>query len=253
MNSAATGRTSIRSKPERLLRLCVLLLCGGLSGMVLAETIEVPPTLVAQWQEQGQVFLLVDTRPAHQFGFKHIRGALNVPAFAIGDKPLPKASVIVVYDAGAGAAESAKAADSLEAMGFARVYRMEGGMTAWQAEGLPIVVEPGPTDAPLVEMLPVESLDRLLETNTEVTVVDLRPIAVYRDGHLPGALAARDLSELRQKVVGIDRKQIVVLYDAGDGKAGDLGEQLRRDGYRAVKTLYGGMKAWSDKGLRIEK
>lgn len=83
---------------------------------------------------------IVDVRTAEEFAKGHLRDAKNIPladlAARIGELEKSKArSVVVVCQAGA---RADKAVRQLAAAGFEDVVSLEGGLTAWQAAGLPV-------------------------------------------------------------------------------------------------------------------
>jgi len=213
----------------------------------------VTPAQVARWQEEGQIILFVDTRPQPIFDLKHARGAMNLPAFAFASKPLPRSARVVLYDAGAGSTDAEKAAAVLQSKGQPEFYVMEGGLTAWEAASLPIVVLPGPAVAPLVEPLGAEELLRVIDAGDKVTILDLRPADLYRQSRVPGAVPASTETLLEDALRGAAPADLIVVYDDGGGEGKDTAEKLRRRGLRAVKYLYGGMVAWREKNLRVER
>lgn len=83
----------------------------------------------------------VDVRPAQDYAAGHIRDARNIPLPELKarsselDKFKSK-TVIVVCSSGS---QSAKAVGQLKSAGFGEVYRLDGGLAAWQAQGLPTV------------------------------------------------------------------------------------------------------------------
>lgn len=82
--------------------------------------------------------VIVDVRVPEDFAAGHLREAKNIPlkelAARIGelDKSHP---VLVVCTAGV---QSVKGAVQLAQAGFAEVYSLDGGFSAWQAQGLPV-------------------------------------------------------------------------------------------------------------------
>jgi rhodanese-related sulfurtransferase len=87
---------------------------------------------------QGKT-LIIDVREADQFAAAHLRDARNIPLKELSkritelDKFKSKA-VIVVCQSGV---QSAKATGQLKSAGFNEVYSLNGGLLAWQAQGLP--------------------------------------------------------------------------------------------------------------------
>jgi len=87
---------------------------------------------------QGAV--VVDVRDQAQFETGHIVDALNIPATELAgqlDKKLKKAnSIIIVCDTGM---RSGQAVTSLRKGGNDTVFNLQGGLTAWRGENLPVV------------------------------------------------------------------------------------------------------------------
>ena len=102
----------------------------------------ISPERVREWQSGGEEFLLVDARDPVQFAQEHLPGAINVPYVDIragGNLP-PKDATIVVYCSDAECPISRYAYQSLEALGYSRVYDMRAGLQGWKAEGYPTVI-----------------------------------------------------------------------------------------------------------------
>ncbi len=120
----------------------VLLASGGMLLWPHLQTRGRKVTLLQATQmiNQGKTVVL-DVRNAEDFAGGHIRGALNIP---LADLPkrvgeLEKSrskNVIVVCQAGV---NSARAGAQLGKAGFNEVYSLAGGLSAWQAQGLPVV------------------------------------------------------------------------------------------------------------------
>lgn len=83
---------------------------------------------------------VVDVRSAEEFAAGHLRDAKNIPlpdlTARIGELEKSKGrSVVVVCQSGA---RADKAVRQLAAAGFDDVVSLDGGLTAWQAAGLPV-------------------------------------------------------------------------------------------------------------------
>lgn len=88
---------------------------------------------------QGKA-LFVDVRDPAEFALGHVRDAKNLPL-----KELPQRigeldkfkgkTIVVVCQAGQ---QSTAAASRLKKAGFNEVYSLNGGLAAWQAQGLPV-------------------------------------------------------------------------------------------------------------------
>jgi thioredoxin len=97
----------------------------------------VTPLEAAELRKQGQI-VFVDTRDEATYGRAHLPGAVNLPAEQIGSRlaelhMLPGAPVLYCR-----AGDKAKALTEQLANEGIQVAFLEGGILAWEAEGLPI-------------------------------------------------------------------------------------------------------------------
>lgn len=96
------------------------------------------PAKAAELQAKGQA-IIVDVREDSEWQAGHIPGAIHIP---LGDlsqrlpelKSLQHGSIITQCRSGK---RSAQAQAALKSAGFTDVYNLEGGLQAWQAQGLP--------------------------------------------------------------------------------------------------------------------
>ncbi len=92
-----------------------------------------------QMINQGKT-LVLDVREPAEFAAGHLRDAKNIPLKELPQRlsELEKAkakNVIVMCQSGA---RSPKAASVLNKAGFTSVFNLNGGLAAWQAQGMPI-------------------------------------------------------------------------------------------------------------------
>src|SRR6478672_2114241 len=91
-----------------------------------------------QMLNQGKSVVL-DIRDQADFAAGHIRDARHIPLKELKSRiseldKFKSKSVIVVCSSGS---RSARAASVLKSAGFGEVYSLDGGLAAWQAQGLP--------------------------------------------------------------------------------------------------------------------
>lgn len=120
--------------------LCALLSGGALLWPFIAQRGSKLSLLQAtQLINQGRA-IVVDVRSPKEFAMGHMREARNIPLKELPQRvseldKLKSKSVIVVCSTGV---QSARAGSVLKKAGFTEVYGLNGGMAAWQAQGLPV-------------------------------------------------------------------------------------------------------------------
>jgi rhodanese-related sulfurtransferase len=92
-----------------------------------------------QLMNQGKA-VIVDVRDAAGFAAGHVRDAKNIPLKELPNRvaeleKFKSKTVIVVCQSGM---QSAKATSILKKAGFNEVVSLTGGLSAWQAQGLPV-------------------------------------------------------------------------------------------------------------------
>jgi rhodanese-related sulfurtransferase/DNA-binding HxlR family transcriptional regulator len=102
-----------------------------------------------------------------------------------------------------------------------------------------------------LEPVPREELVRRLRRR-DVVLLDVRPTAEYRAGHIAGARSI-PIEELTRRLRGVSKDSRVVAYCRGPYCvfADDAVRTLRRRGYQAAR-LEDGFPEWRDAGLPVE-
>lgn len=120
----------------------ILLLSGGALAWPHLQRRGSKVTLLQATQmiNQGKTIVL-DVREPGEFAAGHLRDAKNIPLKELPQRlgELEKAktkNVIVMCQSGV---RSPKAASLLNKAGFTSVFNLNGGLAAWQAQGMPIV------------------------------------------------------------------------------------------------------------------
>jgi molybdopterin/thiamine biosynthesis adenylyltransferase/rhodanese-related sulfurtransferase len=119
---------------------------NGAETKIKAVVEEIEPFEAQQEIEGGDV-VLIDTREPHEYQEAHLDGGKLVPPGLLRDEiaaaaPDKSARTILYCRSGN---RSYKAAEQLEALGYADVASMAGGIIAWQEQGLPVLAAEGMT------------------------------------------------------------------------------------------------------------
>ena len=209
---------------------------------------------------------LVDVRGPAAFEQGHIEGAVNIPADTLTTKRLPKQKSVVLVDDSLGLRRARQAAEHLAGGGMRKVFILDGGLVAWQAEGYPLV---GIGNYRKVRMVTPEELTWARENRAPLQVLDLREQKERELAPLvevvvvTGATLTERIIRLRERFKGeaksaparkLERSAttVVILPLAGDG-TGAL-EKAVRDLPGDVRYLEGGQAAWManpDKRLKL--
>ncbi len=192
--------------------------------------------------------LVVDVRTDLQFDEAHIPGALCLTVLragfgsklawlAGGERPL----VMVGRDD-----EDARHAVSLAAaVGIPRLAgHLAGGMTSWREEGR--LVERS-------DRLTVEELhERWAPDGTDLQVLDVRELAEWEEGHLPGAVHV-PYHDLDRLPAAIDPARPVAVLCASGERAAVGASLLSHHGAREViHVIEGGVGTWQRHGWPVE-
>jgi rhodanese-related sulfurtransferase len=88
----------------------------------------------------------------------------------------------------------------------------------------------------------------------DATVIDVRDANEFATGHV---LGAKNVPLARMETAGADvvkkKDRPVILYCDGGERAGKALATLKKQGFSRVANLSGGIKAWQDAGLPVEK
>lgn len=224
---------------------------------------------VAAWQAQGRAvtvlpqmnvrevamhrsgsmnsLLVLDIRDATEWASGHIPGAVNRPAGEIAQgtvAPIPVADPVAVV-CGSGY-RSSVAASILQARGFPNVINVTGGMAAWEAAALPTVQAP-----PIPSEISVAQFDGACGA-PDTQLLDVRWPDEWTEGHAPRAVLI-PLDELLERKGELDPTRPVVTVCRSGRRSLAAAELLLGAGFPDVRSLAGGMIAWREAGLPVER
>lgn len=204
------------------------------------------PKEFGQLSESGHT--VPDVRSAGDFGQGHVPGAINIGLggqFAIwAGSLIPMTSPLLLV------AESEEkmqeAVMRLARVGIESVQGyLAGGMLAWHEAGKPVST---------VEQITVADLNELIESDTELQVVDVRRPAEYDGGHVPKATPA-PLSVLRENVpaMSLDPAKPTAVICAGGYRSSAATSILEQQGFTDLRNVVGGTSAWISAGYEVER
>ena len=84
----------------------------------------------------------------------------------------------------------------------------------------------------------------------DALLIDVRDHDEWAEGHIPGARNfSRGTLELEIEEAAPDLSAPIITHCGGGGRSALAAESLQRMGYRNVKSMAGGFKAWKAAGL----
>jgi glyoxylase-like metal-dependent hydrolase (beta-lactamase superfamily II)/rhodanese-related sulfurtransferase len=208
----------------------------------LPDPAPLPPREVEALQKRGAVVL--DTRPAAQFGAGHVPGSLQIGLsgqFASWAGALvPAGSPIVLV---AEEEEQVREARTrLARVGIENVAGyLEGGILSWHEAGLPLAT---------TEQISVEELDARMREGASGRVLDVRRPGEWDAGHISGALHV-PLNVLADGVAALPKDEPLSVICAGGFRSSIATSVLEQKGFTKITNVVGGMAAWRGANLEV--
>lgn len=121
--------------------LMTIMLCSynALWAQIVQHAQKLPPADFSEQLAQSDSALVLDVRTPAEFAEGHLNGALNInwngESFEEQVSLIDRSTPIYLYCRSGG--RSGSAAEKLEALGFAHIVDLTGGMIAWRAAELP--------------------------------------------------------------------------------------------------------------------
>jgi glyoxylase-like metal-dependent hydrolase (beta-lactamase superfamily II)/rhodanese-related sulfurtransferase len=193
-------------------------------------------------QKKGAVVL--DTRPAAQYGAGHVPGSLNIGlsgqfASWAGALISPQAPILLVSEE---KDQVLEARTRLARVGVENVAGyLAGGLLEWHRAGLPLAT---------TEQIGVEELDARIREGLAGRVVDVRRPGEWQAGHIVDAVHV-PLSTLGERAAALPKDQPVALICAGGYRSSIGTSILEQQGFTKITNVVGGMAAWKTANLEV--
>ncbi|MBX6325722.1 MAG: sulfurtransferase [Chthoniobacterales bacterium] len=102
----------------------------------------------------------------------------------------------------------------------------------------------------ITEISPQDAAAKL--QSGQAVMIDVREKEEWDQGHIPGALhMSRGTIELDIEEKIPDPETMVICHCGGGGRSALAAESLQRMGYKNVRSMAGGFKAWKAAGLPV--
>ncbi|MCH7706092.1 MAG: sulfurtransferase, partial [Chloroflexi bacterium] len=251
----------------------------GEKVLVQQEVPEIEPEELYARIQSGERLTILDCRTPEEFQRSTIPGSRSVPggelALRITDIMLEQGGPVIVHCAGR--TRSIIGTRVLNRMGLTEVVGLKNGTMGWLLagyqlqEGTALEPLPSPSKEGLaaaeefasrlaaedgVAYMSVDRLQELLARRQEETLylVDVRGAGEYEDGHIPGSvwIPGGQAVQRTDEVVAVRNGTVVLVCD-GRVRATVTASWYRQMGLPNVYVLDGGVTAWRERGLALEK
>jgi hydroxyacylglutathione hydrolase len=193
-------------------------------------------------QRKGAIVL--DTRPAAQYGAAHVPGSLHIGlsgqfASWAGALVSPQAPILLVAE---DEEQVREARVRLARVGIENVAGyLAGGILEWDRAGLPLTT---------TEQIGVEELGARIREGRALRVVDVRRPGEWQAGHIADAVHV-PLNTLGQHAAELPKGQPLAVICAGGFRSSIGTSILEQLGFTRVTNVVGGMAAWKSANLEV--
>jgi phage shock protein E len=109
-----------------------------------------------------------------------------------------------------------------------------------------------------IPRIPIQELKKMMDSGQSVTIIDVQPKEVYKEGHIKGAISLPWKSQIPlEEVWNLPKDKPIVTYcDCGPGEAdsADVASQLLQFGFENVQVLGDpSIKGWKKAGYPMGK
>ena len=210
----------------------------------LARPRPLSPEEVFELTREGHTVL--DVRAADEFGAGHVPGSINIGLagqFASWAGALIPVGAPLIVVPGA-PVQVDEAVIRLARVGHESVKGfLPGGVEAWRQAGF---------EAAAVKQISVDELDRLIKTEQDFQLVDVRRPGEYAAGHAPRAVNLPLGPQLPQEAEALDRARTVAVICQGGYRSSAAASLLAREGFHHLLNVTGGTGAWVKAGYAVE-
>ena len=105
----------------------------------------------------------------------------------------------------------------------------------------------------ITEISPTDAAQKMKSSN-DVVIVDVREKDEFDESRIPDAVhMSRGMVELEVEEKFPDRNMTIICHCGGGGRSALAAESLQKMGYKNVRSMAGGFKAWKAAGLPTTK
>jgi|SRR3954462_10296603 len=100
----------------------------------------------------------------------------------------------------------------------------------------------------------IDEAAKLVSSNTNVVVLDVRTPREFEAGHIKGATNINfNDKEFAKRVAALDKNKTYIVHCAAGGRSGKACEQIKTMDFKNMLHMNQGFNAWKEAGKPIEK
>ena len=100
----------------------------------------------------------------------------------------------------------------------------------------------------------VDDAAKLVQTNTNVVVLDVRTPREFESGHIKGATNINfNDKDFAKKVAALDKNKTYIIHCAAGGRSGKACEQIKTLDFKNMLHMNEGFNKWKEAGKPVEK
>lgn len=198
---------------------------------------------------------IIDIRDEFSFAQEHIPDSVNIPYPNVQDSlvSLDKTKTYVLIDDGSSFQAASLAGGPFTKNDFLNVFYLSGGFPAWKNKINLIISNGDPNsfvDQSKVTYINSDDLKKIIETENNFYVLDVREKNQFNSGHIKNATNIF-LDDLEKRRAEIPHGKKILVYDDTTLMAFQAGVRLFDLGFFNVKVLSDGLTTWKEKGYEI--
>ena len=100
----------------------------------------------------------------------------------------------------------------------------------------------------------VDEAAKLVQSNTNVVVLDVRTPREFESGHIKGATNINfNDKDFAKKVAALDKNKTYIIHCAAGGRSGKACEQIKTLDFKNMLHMNEGFNKWKEAGKPVEK
>lgn len=200
---------------------------------------------------------ILDIRAENDFIQEHLFGSQNIKLSDFNEtlKILDKNNSYVIIDNDTASKNAMLLVNTMLDANFKNVAYLDGGFTDWKNNSYPVISIGDPnsfSDQSKVNYIQSDDLKTLLQTNSDLIIIDVRKNAQFADGHLRNALNI-PLSDLEKRKSDIPIGRKIIVYADNGLEAFMANVRLFDMGLFNTLALSDGLIEWKKKNYELIK